>query len=133
MPPAADSARILIVEDEFLVAMSIEETVRNLGHEVVGPVGELPSAMRLAEREALSGAILDVHLQHGERVYPVVKILRRRGVPLVLTTAYRDTEIDPDCAGEMLLRKPFDQAELEQFIARLVHPPSVAESRSHAP
>lgn len=133
MSPAADSARILIVEDEFLVALLIEETVRNLGHEVVGPVGDLPSALRLAESEALSAAILDVHLQHGERIYPVVKILRRRGIPLVLTTAYRDTEIDPDCAGEMLLRKPFDQVELEQVIARLVRPPSVAASRSHVP
>jgi len=133
MPPSAEPVRILIVEDEFLVALLIEETVRNLGHEVVGPIGDLAEAMRLAESEALSAAILDVHLQHGERVYPVVKILGRRRVPLVLTTAYRDTEIDPDCAGEMLLRKPFDQAELEQCITRLVHPPSVAESRSHIP
>lgn len=114
------SARILIVEDEFLVALLMEETVRTLGHEVVGPVGDLPSAMRLAETEDLSAAILDVHLHHGERVYPVVGILRRRGIPLVLTTAYRDTEIDPDCAGERLLRKPFDQADLEHCIARLV-------------
>jgi CheY-like chemotaxis protein len=126
------SARILIVEDEFLVALLIEETVRNLGHEVVGPVGDLPSALRLAETEDLSAAILDVHLQHGERVYPVVGSLRRRGIPLVLTTAYRETEIDPDCAGEMLLRKPFDQAELEQCIVRLIRPPSIAESSSHA-
>ncbi|WP_225769289.1 response regulator [Inquilinus sp. Marseille-Q2685] len=124
--------RILIVEDEFLVALLMEETVRNLGHEVVGPVGDLPAAMRLAEAERLSAAILDVHLQHGERVYPVVGILRRRGIPLVLTTAYRDTEIDADCAGEMLLRKPFDQLELEQCIARLVRPSSAAESGARA-
>lgn len=130
MPP---SARILIVEDEFLVALLMEETVRNLGHEVVGPVGDLTAAVRLAETEAVSAAILDVHLQHGERVYPVVGILRRRGIPLVLTTAYRDTEIDPDCAGETLLRKPFDQSELEHCIARLVHPPSVAETGSPVP
>jgi response regulator of citrate/malate metabolism len=68
------SAKILIVEDEFLVALLMEETVRNLGHEVVGPVGDLAAAMRLAATEALSAAILDVHLQHGERVYPVVGI-----------------------------------------------------------
>lgn len=127
------SARILIVEDEFLVALLMEETVRTLGHEVVGPVGVLTDAMRLAGTEDLSAAILDVHLQHGERVYPVVPILRRRGIPLVLTTAYRDTEIDPDCAGEMLLRKPFDQAELERCIARLLHPSPVAASKDPAP
>lgn len=120
MPPSAKPARILIVEDEFFVAMSIEETVHRLGHEVVGPVGDLPGALRLAETEPLSAAILDVHLQHGERIYPVVGVLRRRGVPLVLTTAYRDSEIDPGCAGEMLLRKPFDETELEQGIARLL-------------
>jgi len=131
VPPSAEPARILIVEDEFLVAMSIEETVQRLGHEVVGPVGDLPGALRLAETEALSAAILDVHLQHGERVYPVVGVLHRRGVPLVLTTAYRDSEIDPGCAGEVLLRKPFDEAELELCIARLLstHPATAVVHR----
>ena len=131
MTASAKPARILIVEDEFLVAMSIEETVQRLGHEVVGPVGDLPGALRLAETEALSAAILDVHLQHGERIYPVIEALRRRGVPLVLTTAYRDSEIDPGCAGEVLLRKPFDETELEQCIARLLsaHPAPVVAHR----
>jgi response regulator RpfG family c-di-GMP phosphodiesterase len=76
--------------------------------------------MRLAETEPLSAAILDVHLQHGERVYPVIGVLRRRGIPLILTTAYRDTEIDRAHAGETLLRKPFEQSELERCIAGLV-------------
>ena len=127
------SARILIVEDEFLVALLMEETVRNLGHEVVGPVGDLTTPCGWPRPKTVSAAILDVHLQHGERVYPVVAILRRRGIPLVLTTAYRDTEIDPDCAGEMLLRKPFDQTDLERCIARLLHPLAVAESRDPVP
>jgi CheY-like chemotaxis protein len=122
VPPSANPARILVVEDEFLVALSIEDTIRRLGHDVAGPVGDLPAALRLAETEALSAAILDVHLQHGERVYPVVRVLRDRGIPLVLTTAYRETEIDPDCAGERLLRKPFDQRDLEQCIDTLLHP-----------
>jgi len=121
MSPSAKDVRILVVEDEFLVALLIEETVRNLGHEVAGPVGDLSGALRLAETETLSAAILDVHLQHGERVYPVVQVLRRRGIPLVLTTAYQEAEIDPDCLGEMLLRKPFDQTDLERCIDRLLH------------
>lgn len=120
MSPSAP-ARILVVEDEFLVALMIEEAIRRLGHEVAGPVGDLAGALRLAEAEPVSAAILDVHLQHGERVYPVVKLLRRRGIPFVLTTAYRESEIDPDCAGDMLLRKPFDEQDLRQCIASLLH------------
>jgi DNA-binding response OmpR family regulator len=67
----AGTPRILVVEDEFLVALHIEDTLRRLGYEIIGPVGDLPNAMRLAEAETLSAAILDVHLQHGERVFPV--------------------------------------------------------------
>lgn len=120
MTNAAHPIRILVVEDEFLIALLIEDTIRGMGYKVAGPVGDLPGAMRLAETEALSAAILDVHLQHGEWVYPVVEILRRRGIPLMLTTAYRDIEIDRACAGETLLRKPFDQAQLKQGIVTLV-------------
>lgn len=122
MPPSAEPARILVVEDEFLVALMIEETVRRLGHEVAGPVGDLAGALHLAEAEPVSAAILDVHLQRNERVYPVVQVLRRRGVPFVLTTAYRESELDPDCAGEMLLRKPFDDLDLKRCIDGLLHP-----------
>jgi len=120
----ADTPRILVVEDEFLVALHIEDTFRRLGYEIIGPVGDLPNAMRLAETETLSAAILDVHLQHGERVFPVIEILRRRRVPLVLTTAYRDTEIDPAYAREKLLRKPFDQTDLERCVVGMVGPSS---------
>lgn len=120
MPPSARPARILVVEDEFLVALMLEEAIQRLGHEVVGPVGDLAGALRLAEAEPVSAAILDVHLQRGERIYPVVEVLRRRGIPFVLTTAYRESEIDPDCAGERLLRKPFDQADLEHCIDSLL-------------
>ena len=128
MVTSAGSVRILVVEDEFLIALLIEDTIRGMGYEVTGPVGDLPGAMRLAETEPLSAAILDVHLQHGERVYPVIGILRRRGIPLVLTTAYRDTEIDGAYADQTLLRKPFEQAELERCIAGLVEPAHSGQS-----
>jgi CheY-like chemotaxis protein len=122
------SVRILVVEDEFLIALLIEDMVRGMGYDVAGPVGDLPGAMQLAETEPLAAAILDVHLQHGERVYPVIEILRRRGIPLALTTAYRDTEIEQAYADEPLLRKPFDQSQLEQCIAWLVEPAHSRES-----
>jgi len=122
MTTSAHHIRILVVEDEYLIALMIEDTIRGLGFEVAGPVGDLPGAVRLAESEPLSAAILDVHLQRGERVYPVVEILQRRGVPLMLTTAYREIEIERAYAGQILLRKPFDQAQLEQCVVRLLEP-----------
>ena len=64
--------RILVVEDEMLIAVLIEEMLQGLGCHVVGPVSRLDAALRLAHEEPLDAAILDVRIRGGQ-VYPVVK------------------------------------------------------------
>ena len=58
--------RILVVEDEMLIAVMIEETLQDLGCVVVGPVAKLDAALRLARDEALDAAILDVTIRGGQ-------------------------------------------------------------------
>lgn len=66
--------RILVVEDEMLIAVLIEEMLQGLGCHVVGPVSRLDAALRLAHEEPLDAAILDVRIRGGQ-VYPVAEEL----------------------------------------------------------
>jgi CheY-like chemotaxis protein len=72
--------RILLVEDEFLIAMEVEDVLRDLGAEVVGPFARLEPALGVVHREKLDGAVLDVRL-NGDTIEPVAAVLISRGVP----------------------------------------------------
>ena len=79
--------RILVVEDEMLIAVLIEEMLQGLGCQVVGPVSRLDAALRLAHEEPLDAAILDVRIRGGQ-VYPVAEELLARNIPFVLASGY---------------------------------------------
>jgi len=79
--------RILVVEDEPLVAALLEEMLLDLGLCVVGPAYSVGKALELAERAALDGAVLDVNIRSKD-VDPIADVLRSRGVPFVLATGY---------------------------------------------
>jgi len=79
--------RILVVEDEPLVAALLEEMLLDFGICVVGPAYSVGKALELAERAALDGAVLDVNIQSKD-VDPIAGVLRSRGVPFVLATGY---------------------------------------------
>lgn len=79
-------ARVLIVEDELLIAMDLAWTVKDAGGQVVGPVASVKEALGLARNEPLDGAILDVNLSDGE-VTPVAEALAERRIPVVMHTA----------------------------------------------
>jgi DNA-binding response OmpR family regulator len=74
--------RILLAEDEALIAMDLAMELETRGAEIVGPVKDLAAALRAAASERLDGAILDVDLR-GELVYPAAEILLDRGIPFV--------------------------------------------------
>lgn len=118
---ASDSlagCRVLVVEDETLIAVEIEETLRELGCVVVGAVGKLDAALRLAADEALDAAILDVAIRGGH-VFPVAEQLLARGVPFVLASGYGDWSLPETLRDQPRLTKPFTPADLEQQIKLL--------------
>src|SRR5262249_40980860 len=86
--------RILLVEDEGLLALELKEVFNSMGAKVIGPFGGLNVAMQAARAQAIDVAILDVNLK-GELVYPLAAELAARGVPFLFLTGY-DTADLPD-------------------------------------
>lgn len=99
--------RILVVEDEMFIAMMIEDLLRGLGCEVVGPAGNVSDALNLVATEPLDGAVLDVNLGR-ERVFPVADTLRREVVPFVFVTGYGRTALTEAYDRHPMIRKPFE-------------------------
>lgn len=107
--------RILVIEDEYLIAMFVEGALSDLGCQVVGPEGNLLAAMELARDEVLDVAILDVTIRGGQ-VFPVADILLARGVPFVLASGYGDWALPEYLRGQPRLTKPFEAADLERAV-----------------
>jgi DNA-binding response OmpR family regulator len=109
--------RILLVEDESLIAMAMEETLTDLGFAVVGPIGSQAKAVAAAQREELDGAILDVNLD-GQVIYPVADVLTARDVPFFFVTGYNVGSIDSRYAHIPILQKPIDLQELQRLLPK---------------
>ena len=109
--------RVLLVEDEGMLALMIAEMLTCLGHVVVGPVGRLGRALELARREALDVAILDVNLR-GAASYPVAEVLAARGIPFVFSTGYEHDTVREPFSTRPLLQKPFQETDLQVEIDR---------------
>jgi CheY-like chemotaxis protein len=123
--------RILVIEDEFLVAANIDFILVQEGHEVIGPVGTLGEALQLANDEALDCALLDVNLDGG-RVDDVAAILDRRGVPFIFVTGYGRDNLPPNFRDTVIVDKPFRDQDLLRGVQRLVMHSSVRESDKRA-
>ncbi len=79
--------RVLVVEDEYLVAMDMSAYLAAAGAHVVGPASNVNAALEVVKGTTLDGAILDLNLR-GEMAYPVADALAARGIPFVFTTGY---------------------------------------------
>jgi CheY-like chemotaxis protein len=111
--------RILLVEDEALVAMLLEDIVTGLGGIVVGPEAQLECAITSAESAEIDAAILDINL-HGHRSYGVADALRLRGVPFAFATGYGESGVDPAHRGVPVLIKPYTGQDVERALTRLL-------------
>jgi two-component sensor histidine kinase/ActR/RegA family two-component response regulator len=121
--PADPPKRVLLVEDEMLLALELEKTIRELGYVVVGPARSLVEAVALASSEPeLDAAVLDVNLGGGERVFPVVDILVTRGVPFLFVTGYGSSGSleGYDKAALAVLPKPYDRHALANAVEAAV-------------
>ena len=113
--------RLLLVEDEYLIATDLAWAIEQAGAEVVGPAGSVEDALALV-REAggrLDGAVLDVNLR-GERVFPVADALAAKGVPFLFATGYDASLIPAHYAKVPRHEKPVDRARLLRQVAALV-------------
>ena len=104
--------RVLVVEDEYVVALELEGVLRDLGCEVLGPVASVAQALALLGRERPDAATLDLNLLDGLAVL-VAERLASMGVPFVLCTAYAAEHLaHPLLKGVPKLGKPLDGTAL---------------------
>ena len=115
MQKSLEGRRILVVEDEFLIAMEVEDVLRALGAEVVGPFGRLAPALGAVQEEDIHGAVLDVRLD-GETSEEVAAVLVSRGLPVLLTTGYEAEQLPPVLRHLPRIRKPFDERDLRDML-----------------
>ncbi|CAO3425198.1 response regulator [Azospirillum doebereinerae] len=110
-----DGCRILVVDDEFLVALLVEDVLQALGCEVIGPASRIPNAVSLAQKEPLDFAILDVNVA-GEKIFPVAEILSERRIPFIFLTGYGRPGLDGRFPEAPVLQKPFREADLVSML-----------------
>jgi CheY-like chemotaxis protein len=107
--------RVLVVEDEAVIAMLIEDMVLEFGSEVIGPVARLREALSLAHNAALDAAILDVNVG-GAVIFPVAEVLRERGIPFIFATGYQPNELPPRFRDSLSVSKPFSYPVLAEAL-----------------
>ena len=110
--------RILVVEDEALVAMLVEDALLDAGAAVIGPAATVAEALALLERDAPHAAVLDLNLA-GETSTPVADVLAARGVPFVVATGYGADGLPHGHSDVPVLAKPYDPDELTAALSRL--------------
>jgi DNA-binding NtrC family response regulator len=111
--------RILVVEDEYLIAQDMAHEIREMGGEVIGPVPNVDRAMDAIEAETgISAALLDINLG-GESVYPIADALVARGVPVIFATGYDDDAIPARYGHLDRCQKPVTRNMLRASLDRL--------------
>ena len=114
--PMIEGRRVLVVEDEFLIAEDIRQQLESLGARVLGPVPRVTAALRLIDSgQAVDGATLDVTLG-SERSFPIADALRARGVPFVFVTGCDEWTL-PDVYRDVpRYRKPADLSGIAEAL-----------------
>jgi CheY-like chemotaxis protein len=111
-------AKILIVDDEPLIAAMLRDWLSDLGHLPVGPAHNLAQALELGKGE-IDAAILDVSLGK-DTSYPLVEALIARGLPVALATGYGRDGVEPQYRDRPTLDKPFEFAAFRRTVDRLL-------------
>jgi len=115
-PLRIDGRRVLVVEDEFLIAMELAAGLEAAGATVLGPTPSVTAALAMLERAAeLDGAVLDVNVR-GETVFPVAQVLEERRVPFVFATGYDALALPGRYAGVPCCQKPVDVRQLLRLL-----------------
>jgi CheY-like chemotaxis protein len=112
-----DGQRVLVVEDEFLLALDMMQMIEERGGTVVGPAGTLDRALALARSQSIDGAILDINLDRRDS-FPVADALLERGIPVVFATGYDGPFLPERFADTPRLSKPFTEAALDRMLTR---------------
>src|SRR5215469_7891981 len=120
MTAKLDGVRVLVVEDEYLVAILIEEILEKAGCVVMGPIPRLREALEAVNHDDCDAAVLDVNLA-GERINLVADALSERNVPFLFVTGYGANALPSEYAEKPHVCKPFRMAELICALSSVVN------------
>lgn len=121
--------RILVVEDEGLIALNLELILQRFGCDIIGPISEVDNIIEVARRHHPDGAFLDVNLR-GRKVFDVLPEIVSLGVPCVLSSGYDDPMLFPAAFRDMpRIAKPFDEMALRRACVEFG---SLAQARQSA-
>ena len=112
--------RILIVEDESLILLTIQDVVEELGCEVTGTAMRAEAAIAIVQDRQVDAALLDVNLGEGRTSYPVAAALAARGIPFAFITGYGTGGVQEDYQNRPILSKPVDQRILEATLRAML-------------
>ncbi|MBB2964454.1 response regulator [Methylobacterium sp. R2-1] len=116
---ALSGRRVLIVEDEYLIAHDMEYSLQQAGAEVVGPIPDAQQALALIKTSKLDAAILDVNLRK-EEVYSVADKLSASGIPYLFATGEVQIADRSDYRSRPKLEKPILEDELLRAVGKLI-------------
>ena len=122
IPQAAmpTTPRLLVVEDSYLLILTLETMCEDLGWQIVGPTSRLDQAMAMARTETFDAALLDVNLD-GEMSWGVADVLTARGIPFAFSTGYDQTDMLPDhLVGSPVVAKPYRLDDVERQLRRMM-------------
>jgi DNA-binding response OmpR family regulator len=111
--------RVLVVEDEFLLATALAQDLKAAGYDVVGPFASLSSALAAVAAETFDLAILDINLR-GEMVYPVAADLAGRQIPFVFLSGYTASNMPDQFRSYPRLSKPIDSKVMLQRVKQIL-------------
>lgn len=110
--------RILVVEDEPLIAMMIEDAVERCGHVVAAAARNITDAMQIASLGDFDAALLDLNL-NGQKAHALAVVLQSQHKPFAFITGYGEDGVLEKFADAPLLKKPFREADLCALVERL--------------
>ena len=116
-PAPQPARRVMVVEDEALVALVLADQLTDIGLSVAGPYSSVAEAKAAVVAQEFDAAILDINLR-GELVYPVAEALSSRGIPFVFVTGYGRDSIDRQFAHVPVFEKPIERGLLEEMFDR---------------
>lgn len=119
LPPALAGRCILVVEDEYIIAMEVKAWLMGAGAEVIGPVPSVDQALDVIEDRRPDAAVLDVNLGEGETAYPVADKLGALGVPYLFATGDVQLADASVYRHRPRLEKPFAATDLDRAVAKL--------------
>ncbi|MBZ9673228.1 response regulator [Mesorhizobium sp. B2-1-8] len=114
----SDRSRVLVVEDEWLIAEDVASELRAAGYPVVGPVSSVAAALQLVEADKVDVALLDIQL-NAETSLPVAEVLLARGTPFAFVTGFGERDVPAPFRSCKFVAKPASETDILTAVAEL--------------